>query len=553
MPKNTIADYSATAASNTDIQGVDIDEGCAPSGINNAIRELMADLADVDAGTVALTSPNLTAFSIGGTAVTATAAQLNEAGSFANTFTLPTADGTSGQVLQTDGSGGLSFADGSGGITGPASATDWEIPRFNGTTGDVLEGSGAIINAQTGIVIVPEGAETGGGYSTLLGANNFDNSAAQSNAYIASVGHDIMMGYTTVGAYNGGGSFLGRDLCSWAQSTGSPTMTRFPAVNIGQANVYQSSVTTTGVSFDLRSSVIIGYDNITSSTQVPTTVSAQSTVLIGESNMSTQRTGNMTVDYSVGVGYGNYSPWLNSTGAYTTEYNYAIGSSNFNGYIASNYTYDASYNVAVGNNILSGINATSNGTATYNTGIGRSALSGNGGGTTSNNTAVGYNAGTSQSPSGNLIGSSNKICLGNNSITQAYVKVSWTVTSDERDKADKANFNLGLDQINQINPIAFKWDMRSDYFVVDENGNVTEKPTPDGTHKKEQQYLGFSAQELKTVFDAAGAPAKTIVDDSDAENLKLKESALLPVMVNAIKQLSAKCDSLQAQIDAMGA
>lgn len=77
MAKNSIADYSATAASNTDIQSVDIDEGCAPSGINNAIREIMADLADVNAGTVALTSPNFTAFSVGGTAITTTAAQLN--------------------------------------------------------------------------------------------------------------------------------------------------------------------------------------------------------------------------------------------------------------------------------------------------------------------------------------------------------------------------------------------------------------------------------------------------------------------------------------------
>jgi len=58
MAKNAIADYSATAASNTDIQSVNIDEGCAPSGINNAIRELMADLADMNAGTTVLTSPS---------------------------------------------------------------------------------------------------------------------------------------------------------------------------------------------------------------------------------------------------------------------------------------------------------------------------------------------------------------------------------------------------------------------------------------------------------------------------------------------------------------
>lgn len=37
--------------------------------------------------------------------------------SFVNTFTLPTTDGTTGQVLQTNGSGTLSFATSSGGIT----------------------------------------------------------------------------------------------------------------------------------------------------------------------------------------------------------------------------------------------------------------------------------------------------------------------------------------------------------------------------------------------------------------------------------------------------
>jgi hypothetical protein len=51
MAKNKISEYSATAANNTDIGGIDIAEGCAPSGINNAIRELMAQLKDQQAGT----------------------------------------------------------------------------------------------------------------------------------------------------------------------------------------------------------------------------------------------------------------------------------------------------------------------------------------------------------------------------------------------------------------------------------------------------------------------------------------------------------------------
>lgn len=51
MPKVKISEFSATPASNTDIDGINIAEGCAPSGINDAIRELMAQLKDFQAGT----------------------------------------------------------------------------------------------------------------------------------------------------------------------------------------------------------------------------------------------------------------------------------------------------------------------------------------------------------------------------------------------------------------------------------------------------------------------------------------------------------------------
>jgi hypothetical protein len=51
MSKDKISDYSATANSNTDIAGINIDEGCAPSGINNAIRTLMKQIKDLYAGT----------------------------------------------------------------------------------------------------------------------------------------------------------------------------------------------------------------------------------------------------------------------------------------------------------------------------------------------------------------------------------------------------------------------------------------------------------------------------------------------------------------------
>lgn len=40
-----IHDWSVTAASNTDVDGTDIDEGCDPANINNAIRAVMANIA----------------------------------------------------------------------------------------------------------------------------------------------------------------------------------------------------------------------------------------------------------------------------------------------------------------------------------------------------------------------------------------------------------------------------------------------------------------------------------------------------------------------------
>jgi hypothetical protein len=74
MAKTKISEWSATPANNTDIDGINIAEGCAPSGINDAIREMMAQVKDLYAGT----SGDATAVAGGGTgATTASAARTN--------------------------------------------------------------------------------------------------------------------------------------------------------------------------------------------------------------------------------------------------------------------------------------------------------------------------------------------------------------------------------------------------------------------------------------------------------------------------------------------
>jgi hypothetical protein len=156
MPITKISEYSATAASNTDINGIDIAEGCAPSGINDAIRTLMKQIKDLQAGTSGDTIP-LTAGGTGATTASAARTALGLAigtnvqaydlnlTTFVNVFTLPTADGTANQVLKTDGSGVLGFAAAASGdvtTTGTQTLTNKTISGASNTL--TVDGTNAV-------------------------------------------------------------------------------------------------------------------------------------------------------------------------------------------------------------------------------------------------------------------------------------------------------------------------------------------------------------------------------------------------------------------------
>jgi hypothetical protein len=66
MAKTKISEWSATPADNTDISNINIAEGCSPANVNNAIRSVMSQVKDLQAGTSGDTIP-LTA---GGTGAT---------------------------------------------------------------------------------------------------------------------------------------------------------------------------------------------------------------------------------------------------------------------------------------------------------------------------------------------------------------------------------------------------------------------------------------------------------------------------------------------------
>jgi microcystin-dependent protein len=89
-----LSEYSTNAALNIDVGGININEGCSPANLNNAIRELMAQLKDFRDGTIA------------GAVVTPTNNQLTVRGGGTGLIS----SGTSGNVLTSDGSGWVSSA-----------------------------------------------------------------------------------------------------------------------------------------------------------------------------------------------------------------------------------------------------------------------------------------------------------------------------------------------------------------------------------------------------------------------------------------------------------
>ncbi len=50
MAKTKVSEYDSNASGNTDINGININEGCPPSTLNNSVRELMSQLKNMITG-----------------------------------------------------------------------------------------------------------------------------------------------------------------------------------------------------------------------------------------------------------------------------------------------------------------------------------------------------------------------------------------------------------------------------------------------------------------------------------------------------------------------
>lgn len=194
----------------------------------------------------------------------------------------------------------------------------------------------------------------------------------------------------------------------------------------------------------------------------------------------------------------------------------------FIGYNAGTLATSGAYNTFVGSE--SGQAVTTGGN---NVLIGYRAGIGNFGGsltTGSNNVLIGTNG---LDVTSSL---SNTVILGGSSITTLACNVtSITSLSDARDKKDVEVLPVGLDFINELNPVKFVWDDR------DEEG------------KHDVKDCGFIAQDLKALQEKYNvAEELQLVNEGIADDkMYASYGKLLPIMVKAIQELSKELNELK--------
>jgi hypothetical protein len=258
-----------------------------------------------------------------------------------------------------------------------------------------------------------------------------------------------------------------------------------------------------------------------------------------------------------------------STGSYNTFFGQRAGSSTsgahniFFGSCSGRYTTTGAYNIFMGRetgyvntagrcNIFMGRSAGSNNatgcnntfigsfagqnstSGCYNMAFGASAgcslISG------SNNLFFGRNAGTSLSPSGlaAITTESNRIIMGNASHSCAQIQIAWTVVSDCRDKCIFGAVPHGRGFLQNLETIEYAFKDR-------ETGCITD---PEGKRR-----YGFTAQNVL----AAEGDHPVVISTEDPEKLQLTSDYMIPILVNAVNELSTEVELLKARLDALEA
>ena len=144
------------------------------------------------------------------------------------------------------------------------------------------------------------------------------------------------------------------------------------------------------------------------------------------------------------------------------------------------------------------------------------------------------------------VSANNQVQLGD-SATTTYAYGAVQARSDARDKADIRDTVLGLDFIEQLRPVDYKWDYRSDYHEEQTDGTLLQLDK-DGSKKRSRYHHGLIAQELEGVIAASGVDFGGLQDHSikGGEDIKsIGYDELIAPLIKAVQELSARVKTLE--------
>ena len=215
------------------------------------------------------------------------------------------------------------------------------------------------------------------------------------------------------------------------------------------------------------------------------------------------------------------------------------------GIVGSNFNGDINDTTAIGQGTLFNLKTNSQGNTTVGFRAGFNLENG------SDNAMLGKNAGSLAVSGNRADGFSNCTVLGANSRisgdnqvqlggvdTSPYAYAALQIRSDKRDKTDIRDTELGLDFINSLRPVDYRFDYREKY----EDGQR------DGSKAGKRVHHGFIAQEVMSNPVAFGGVQDHSVNGGE-DVLSIGYEEFVAPLVKAVQQLSAEVTRLSALVN----